>query len=581
MNRRLLADPAGGAGLGAVVLAAAAIFTAAHFAAFANPFVINDDVRQQIYWMQQWQDPELFQDDLLTDYAHHYVPWGVKALYWLGSAIVNPILFSKILTGILFVALSICLYLIGMELLDRRLAWLAVSVFWLMPIFLHTISGGLARSFAFPLLAWFWLAWLRRQPWGMGGALVGQALFIPYIAPISAGAALMAWVGSRVSRSAAPPFPGRGSHVVCLAVAAGLVVLFNYHLTAGGFGPLVSAADMANRPEFTRAGRFPIIPVPSVFWEIIKPWEGIAPFREAGPVAGALVFAALLGLLVVGWRRLDWPELLSRLQPALYLGLASLACYAMARLFLLKLFVPNRYVMYTFNLMFCLALALGFYGLAKDRQITRGLAMGLLAVVLGLSCWRLHGVGLYDYSEFAPLYAALSQTSKGALIAGHPELADNIPTFARRSVFVTNELAHPWSKGYWQKLRPRLEEFFAAYYAGDPEAVRAFCRKHRISYLAVDRRHFTPEFLASKPFFAPFDAYIRGLAKAGPPFAVLSRKAFPAREINEHLRLLDMRQAPSKVPLKASWHNVSPRTSPLLEAERKVPRDKLMAIKLR
>ncbi len=537
----------------APALVAVAIFVFVHWAAFTNPFVINDDVRQQIFWMQQWQDPELFPHDLLTDYARHYVPWGVKGLYWLASAIISPILFSKILTGVLFVCLSVCLFLIGAEILDRRLAWITVAVFWLMPFFLHTISGGLARSFAFPLLAWFWLAWLRKSPWGMGGALSCQALFIPYVVPISAGSALLALGVSHLGKGVAPPFPRRLSHFACLALALGLVFLFNYHLTSQGFGPLVSAADLANRPEFTRVGRFPIVPVPSVFWELVRPFEFIAPFRESGPVAGGLVCAAVICMAILGWRRLDWRELLPRLQPALHLGLASLACYVAARLFFLKLFVPDRYLIYTLNLFYCVALALGFYGLMKDRQMTRGLALGLLAVVVALSGWRLQGVGLYDYSEFKPLYAALSQTSKDALIAGHPNLMDNIPTLARRPAFVTTELAHPWSKGYWEKLRPRLEELFAAYYTGDPRAVRAFCRKWGISYLVVDRRHFTPEFLAVKPFFAPFDAYIRSLAKAGHPFAVLSRDAFPAREINEHLRLLDMLQALPKLSPKASF----------------------------
>lgn len=550
-SRQSPAAPAGFAEGGAVILVAAAIFICAHLAAFTNPFVINDDVRQQIFWMQQWQDPELFQDDLLTDYARHYVPWGVKALYRLASVFIGPLLFSKILTGTLFVLLSLCLYLIGTELLDRRLAWITVAVFWLMPFFLDRISGGLARSFAFPLLAWFWLAWLRREPWGMGGALLAQSLFIPYLAPLAAGAALLAWGRNRLSRSSPPPFPAHLGHFACLALALGLVALFNYHLTAGGFGPLVSKADMANRPEFTAQGRFPLVPVASVFWELVQPWEFIAPFREWGPLAGALVCGALVILVLFGWRRLAWQELFPRLQPVMYLGLASLACYAAARLFLLKLFVPDRYVIYTLNLFYCLALALGFYGLSRDWRLTRGAALGLLAVVAGLSCWRLHGVGLYDYSEFQPLAAVLSQTPKEALIAGHPELADNIPAFARRRAFVTLELAHPWSTGYWQKIRPRLEEFFAAYYAADPQAIRAFCRKHRISHLVVDPRHFTPEFLAGKPFFAPFDAYIRGLAQPGRPFAALSRNAFPAQEISESLRLLDMGPTPPQLSPKA------------------------------
>ena len=66
-----------------------------------------------------------------------------------------------------------------------------------------------------------------------------------------------------------------------------------------------------------------------------------------------------------------------------------------------------------------------------------------------LGAWRLQGVGLKDYSAYRALYAALVSTPKDALIAGHPNLMDTIPTFARRRAFATYELAHPWSLGYW------------------------------------------------------------------------------------------------------------------------------------
>jgi hypothetical protein len=69
-----------------VALISGLIFVVAHFQALTNPLIINDDVRQQLYWMQQWQDPALFRGDFLTGYARHYVPWGVKGLYWAASS---------------------------------------------------------------------------------------------------------------------------------------------------------------------------------------------------------------------------------------------------------------------------------------------------------------------------------------------------------------------------------------------------------------------------------------------------------------------------------------------------------------
>jgi hypothetical protein len=551
--------------LALVALFSGVVFACAHLQAFTNPYVVNDDVRQQIYWMQQWLDPQLFRGDLLSDYARHYVPVGVKALYWLATRFMGPIWFSKVLTGFLFVFLGLCLYQIGFRLADRRLGWTTVCVYWLMPFFLENMSGSMARAFAAPLLALFWLCWLTRRPWGMGLALLLQGLFIPYIFPVAAGAAILAWLAGRTGHGGPPPFPARPSHWVLLGAAEAQVVLMEFQFTAGGFGPLVSAADMAHRPEFFATGRYPILPVPSLLWQLVSPWEFIAPFRDGGTVAGIIGCVLILGLAAVGARRVDWQALKPRLASAEYLGLASVLLYYLAYLLLLKLFIPDRYLIYTLNLCYCLALALCLKAaLRVERWPQKLLVLGLI-LAAGLGAWRLQGVGLKDYSAYRPLYAALAQTPKDAIIAGHPNLLDNVPTFTQRQAFVTYKLAHVWSKGLWQKVRPRLDELFAAYYAADPEQVIAFCRKYHISFLVVDDRHFSPAFLAGGwflfpyeqahrpgtppglaernygPFFAPFDEEIRQLVKGRQEFALLASPRFQPLMLDKHIRLLDMR----------------------------------------
>ncbi|MGB7910652.1 MAG: hypothetical protein WCF59_00340, partial [Desulfobaccales bacterium] len=91
----------------------AVVFFLAHLKAWSSPYVINDDVRQQIFWMQQWLDPQLFRGDLLAEYARRYVPWGVQGLYWLATWVTDPISFSKFLPGLLFIFLALCLYRLG------------------------------------------------------------------------------------------------------------------------------------------------------------------------------------------------------------------------------------------------------------------------------------------------------------------------------------------------------------------------------------------------------------------------------------------------------------------------------------
>ena len=321
-------------------------------------------------------------------------------------------------------------------------------------LFLDNLAGGLARAFAAPLLALFWLGWQARRPWVMGGALLLQALFIPYIFLVAAPASLLAWLLARLGRDNPPPFPARAAHFVLLGLGAGLVVAMNLQFSAGGYGPLVSAQEMVNHPEFYAHGRYPILPEASLLWEFISPWEFIPPFQEWGPVAGGLTCAGLLALLAAGFRRLDWPAWRQALKPAGYLGLSSLVLYFLARLFLLKLFVPDRYLMYTLNLFTCLFLALGLKTALQVERWPRHLAILVLVAAACLGAWRLHGVGLKDYSAYRAVYAALAETPKDALIAGHPNLMDTIPTFARRRAFATYELAHPWSRDYWANLSP-------------------------------------------------------------------------------------------------------------------------------
>jgi hypothetical protein len=248
-----------------------------------------------------------------------------------------------------------------------------------------------------------------------------------------------------------------------------------------------------------------------------------------------------------------------------WLSLSSVLCYFLARVFLLKLFIPDRYVIYTINLFYCLFLALALHAALKIGQWPRNLALPALLLAALLGALRLHGVGLRDYSAYGALYTALAATPKDALIAGHPNLMDTVPTFARRSVFATYELAHPWSRGYWEKLRPRLEDLFRAYYAADPEKVLAFGRKYGISFLVVDDRHFHPDFFkggqfffpmdrrappnagpslrerVDAPFFAPFGDQIRRQVAGRSQFALLSWPLSSTHKVDEHLRLLDLR----------------------------------------
>jgi hypothetical protein len=579
-------------------LLSALLFAAAHGHALGEPLLAADDVRQQIFWMYKWLEPGLLQGDLLAGYAERYVPWGERGLYWLASHVVEPMTFSKLLPGVLFAVLGVAACGIGRALGGRGLGWAALAVAWCMPIFLDRLVGGLPRAFAGPLFLLFILFWLTGRGWAMGVVLVLTALFIPYMFLPCAAAAGLAWMAWKLRAAGPPPFPRRPGHWALGFLAAGLVAAYSLNLSVPGYGPMVWLHEMAGRPEFGPDGRERFLPLVSPLVDMVwAPLERLAPFRQAGPVAGGAVLAGLGVLLVAGLRRVRWSRLLAGAGPLAFAAAASLICYAVARAVMFQLFVPSRYVLYMANLLLALLVAAALHALLAPRVGRLGRpaagAAVLLALAFGLAAVRLHGLGLDDFRGRRGVIEAARQTPAGSVFASHPFVLDNVLAFARRPVVAGYELAHPWSEGLWRRLDPRLEATLRAYYADDPEAVVSFCRAFGVDYLIVDERHFRPAFLRGqgrtlllhqalgvpdpvgrvlarlglpaavagppapdpavppqRPFFAPYDRMIREQvrrqAQGGAGFALLDRSRFPGREVQPGVRLVMVKEIPDE-----------------------------------
>ncbi|MFP5257958.1 MAG: hypothetical protein ACLGQH_02930 [Acidobacteriota bacterium] len=527
------------------------VFALAHRLGLFSPFVVNDDVRQQLFWMARWLDPSLYPPDILSDYAAAYVPAGLKALYFLAAKGFgcDPILFSKLLTGVLFVVLALAFFGMGLVLEGPVLGWFCAAMAWLMPYFLKNISGGLSRAFAGPLLALFVLAWLRRSGRGMAWVLLLEAVFIPYIAILCAGCACLDALMARLTDRPAAPFPARPSHGLVLFAAAATVFAMNQALAAKGFGPLVGRAALMAGPEFTAAGRLELYPLPNPFLDLVYwPFESIGLFLEWGLLPGIASLAVLAPILWFGARRAPWAALAPKSRPLAMLLAGSLGLYVLARAIALVLFVPDRYISYTINLLYALALAVCLRHALAGLLRRRFAGPGLVLVAVALGAWRLTGVGLYDYRADAPLYAAVAELPKDAVLAGNPKDLDNVLTFGRRDVVATFELAHPWSVGYWKIMLPRLAHQAEAYYAKDPEVVREFAKAYGVGWMVVREADYDPAAMAKGPLFAPFDRRIRELAGLPGNFALLDAAIFPYTSPEPGVRLVDVRPEPAVTP---------------------------------
>jgi len=525
----------------ASALLTALVFHLAHGQGFSNPYAVNDDLRQQVYWMQRFQDPGLYPPDLLNEYARAYVTLGVEWLYRLAALAADPLMASKAFAAGLFLLQGLAFFGLGQRLGGRVSAWAMTAMAWLMPFFLDNISGGLARGWASPLLALFALSVLAGR--GSFAVLALQGVFIPYVCLPCATALFAARAAGSLRAGKLDPSFASPKGWLGWLLPIGFSLANALKPQGGGFGPLVWLSEAAGRPEFGPQGRLDLVPLPSPFLDFVYfPFEGVGLFKELGLVAGILSLAALAPALWYGGSRVDWRGLARALTPLAWTGAAFLLFYAAARLLAFKLFVPDRYVQYPVNLLYAVLLSACLAGAVARRGLSAWACAGLVAAAALAGGLRLHNVALYDYSPQAPLCAAVeAATPRNAMLAGHPDLLDVVMTFSRRNALATFELAHPWSRGYWERFRPRLEAQLAAYYAADPAVVRRFAHDYGVDFMVVDEAHFTPEFLAGRPVFEPFGQLVREMVRGRRSYALLDANTFPRIPLRPGAFLVDLR----------------------------------------
>ena len=523
-----------------VIAVATAVFYFGNYDIFSNHYLINDDVRQQLFWMERWQDPELFQNDFLANYSEAYVPVGVKAIYRLASLWFDPLLFSKILTAILFVVTAALWFVWGRLFGDNLTAFIVVLVYFLFTGFQAQMAGGLSRGFVFPLLIAY-LYFISRGDIFKGGVVVlVQSFFNPYVFLLclfTQALVVSLKIAPRVfpkTFATTEPISELGKFirrllVLNIPVIIGVVfTVFNILWYQSNLGHLISCWEMVGKSEYTEFGRYQLYPTPSFFYELIRPWVFNLSFPYWGPIAGWIM--ALLTIAVFAYAAVNYQPVVkwNGLRGLFLIIPVSLCLYVVARIVLVKLFVPRRYIFYTLNVIYCIGFALAIRIIFEKIELSRTKMFAVLVALLLFASIKGRHIELFDYSHDHSLYKFLQTTPKNTLIAGWPELMDNVMTFGNRRAFVTYELSHTWVEPYWTEVKKRTFDLFRAYYSSSPEEIKAFCKSRGIEYLIVREEDFKPQRLnGSNLYFEPFNGFIWYHANFTNYFAILDKSVFP------------------------------------------------------
>lgn len=499
-----------------------------------NKYNINDDLRITIYWMQQFQDPELFQDDLLTDYATYFSNKGNALIFYMASKFFDIDLFSKILGIFLFSISSYFIFRIVASASDlyfgliASLAYLSSSgIPW----------GGNPRGFTVPLIFMFLYFLINKKYWVATAIIVIQSLFSPIAWALSL---IVYCICLFITIAGKFQFKkknfGKIKYLILplfVAIIISFVLLGSHYLKKDPkIGSLLSREEAYNNPALFEGGRPGSVELPTEFVLPRLNWafksKGFFGFdfidrldrwifnkflksEKKGPY-----LTTMISYLTIAWIFLDFfrkKNVVPReITSMLFSGIIM---YYAADIFLLKLYFPSRYIANAGAVLGLITYPLLIHFLINKipiKNIQKLLKILLLVVIISVGFLNLK-VNKFDIgSDNAPLYDYIGTLPKSVLIAAHPVEADNIPYFAKRSVYINRETSNPHYDVFWEEISRRTREFFDAYYAEDIHSVCNFISRNNIDYIVIKREHFSEEYLKNQKFyFEPFNSYINSI----------------------------------------------------------------------
>jgi hypothetical protein len=531
--------------------------------AFSSQYVLQDDWRHHVFWTSRLVDPELFPRDVIADYFQSVAPLGYAALYrvtvWVG---LDPFVFSKLLPMVLGLATTFFCFGVSGQILRVPAAGFIGSLLLNQSLWMRNgLVSATPRAFICPLLLGFIYFLLRR--WkaaslvtvGLMGLLFPSTMFIA-IAVLCLR--LVRWEGGRLCLSRE-----RSDYVFCaMGLTIAILVLLPYAFRSSEFGPVVTAAEGREMPEFRPGGRMTVFRQDFLSYWLIGNHTGMFSAAVFSPLA--LSLGLLLPIIIFFPRRFP---LVARLSGGLSIFprviLASIGMFFAANLLLFRLYLPSRFTVNSFRILLALAAGISaiialdaIFRWANRRPLVIFVSIGLLAAALGQTFVTRTVVDTrYKIGQSPQLYEYLLGQPKDTLIASLSNDAENLPIFARRSILVGQQIALPFHKGYYSQIRQRAVDLINAQYSSDLVELQSFIQKYGVDYLLVDGDAFTPEYVTNDRWIKQYQPAARDAAER------MKQGIVPALErLVEQCSILESKGAvliPAECVMKASVNNVS------------------------
>jgi len=434
---------------------------------FSDPTAINNDVRNQIYWMAKFINPNYFNADYIASYfcQPSMISPVFSLIYQIGSLIADPKQVSQFLPFPIILITTYYLFKFTALHKDSRYAFWICACFNLYSWTMKFTAGGLPRSSFYLLLFMFLYYYSARKPLLALGSTVLAALCYP----TTCFTMMIVLAVDKLYRK-------NFDKLSLATTAAGSLTLAYRYLwhRNHGYGNLITLSDILKLPECFLDGRRCIIMLPYSYTKNLE-------LSQLAIILGTIITVIIIIAAVNHYlktQNIKQPELL---WTSAYV---SIALFITAHFVLLYMYLPHRYIAYTLPLVPVFLIASSFYYLEQKQQKLALYTAVSITLIIMASQTDSDLRGLSQAEQGVLKY--LSQTPIQSMIAAPLDFASNIPTYSYRSVLASNETDIPFHQGYHATMQARIKDLKQTYQ--NPEKLKTFIQKYQIDYIVLDQR---------------------------------------------------------------------------------------------
>ncbi|WP_309143867.1 hypothetical protein [Oscillatoria sp. HE19RPO] len=473
--------------------------------AFSTDYVVQDDARQHVFWMQRFIDPELFPNDWIADYFQSVAPAGYTALYWIVAKLgISPMLLHKLLPPVLGLITTVFCFGITIELLPVPVAGFISGLLLNHYIWMRDdVVSATPVAFVYPLFTGFIYYLLRRNLLETGVSVALLGLFYPQCLLVAIGVLIVQFL-----RLNDWHFQGNQPrklyqfYGILFGIAA--LVIVAYLFKSDDYGPVITASEAQTLPEFLSRGKSEFFSEDWGHFWFTGQRSGMMPrFALISP----LILGGILPLLLRFRRVLPLSVEIKQAGILLEILLASLGLFFLSHLLLFELHLPSRYTEHTLRIISAIAAgitvallmdALLFWGENINRKtVTRVGCCLILATLILEPLWLKRFPRTdYQFGQFPALYEFFAQQPKDIQIASITDEANNLPSFSQRSILMGNEgYGVPYHEGYYGEIRERSIDLIHAHYSPNLAEVEQFITEYGIDFWLIEEGAFTVPYL--------------------------------------------------------------------------------------